>query len=141
MEQVTITRRELCAQLDRAAAETAARQTKYEQAAFYEKAALAVIEGYVRVRQLSPIVASNPDPDPVKRSEKLSFALIDWCVDVESATEAALLDRPDLQAAWFDIAVQRPMKAALQSEVLQKSGRVYAARKLAPWHYWRRGNQ
>lgn len=141
MEQSAITRRELSSQLDRAAEASAVRRTKQEQAIYYEKATRAVIENYVRVRQLSPIVASNPDPDPAKRSEKLTYDLINWCADVEMATEQALAGRSDLQSAWFSLGLEQPITPALEREVLQKCGRLYAARRLEPWKYWRRGNR
>lgn len=137
MEKSEITRRELTAQLDNAAEESAARRTRYEQAIYYEKAAREVINAYARVKRLSPVVSSNPDPDPTKRSLKLTYNLVDWCADIESATERALAGRPDLQSAWFSIGLDQPISPALESEVLQKCGRVYAARRLEPWKYWR----
>lgn len=141
MEQVDFSRRELSSQLDRIAEQSAARRTKQEQNAYYEKAAIAVIEAYARIRQLSPVVASNLDPDPVKRSEKLTYNLLDWCVDIESGTAKALVNLPELQRVWFEIAFGNPVAAGQRNEVLQRCGRIYAARGLEPWRYWRRSTR
>jgi hypothetical protein len=131
------TRRDLVARLEQITTQAAFRITARERALYYEKAALAVIEGYARIRQLQPIVASNPDPDPIKRSEKLTYNFIDYCADVESATEKALANQPELQRVWFDIALDKPVAANLRNKVLQTCGRVYAGRALEPWKYWR----
>jgi hypothetical protein len=136
-ESPSISRRELAAQLDKLTGQSVARQTARERAIYHEKSALAVIEAYGRIRQLSPVVSSSPDPDPIKRSEKLTYTLIDYCADVESATERALANQPELQRVWFDIALDKPAAANLRNKVLQACGRMYTARGLAPWQYWR----
>lgn len=138
MEQLEFSRRGLSSQLERAAEQHAVRRTKQERALYYEKAALAIIAEYARVRQLSPIAASNMDPDPVRHSDKLTYALIEWLADVELATEAALANLPELQHAWFQLALEEPIPAAQKNEVCFRCGRVYAARHLEMWKYWRR---
>lgn len=135
-ESPSISRRELSAQLDRIAEQASARITARERALYYERTALTVIEGYARIRQLEPVVASNPDPDPIKRSEKLTYNLIDFCADVELATEKALANQPELQRVWFAIALEKPVAANLRNKVLQACGRVYVGRGLEPWKYW-----
>ena len=114
------------------------KRSRHEQTAYYEKVAIVVIEAWARIRQLEPVVASNPDPDPTKRSERLSYSLIDWVVGIERVTEQALANRFDLQEAWFSIALEKPVDERQRNETLQRCGRMYAARGLEPWRYWRR---
>jgi hypothetical protein len=135
----SISRRELTARLDKVTEQSAANHTKQERAAYYEKAALAVITEYLRIKSLSPIVASNPDPEPLTRSQRLTFDLVGYAVDIEHATEKALEGRPDLQSVWFSIALGEPVQAALRNEVSWRCGRIYSARRIEPWKYWRRG--
>jgi hypothetical protein len=138
LEQVELTRRDLFAQVDRYAAQRAAQRSHRERLAYYEKAAISTIETYTKTRTFQPLVSSNPDPYPTNRSIKLSFNLIDFCADVELATEKALAEKPELQKAWFDIALGNDVPLDLRSKVLQTCGRAYAARKIEPWKYWRR---
>ena len=141
MEAVELSRRELSAQIDKIAQHAAAKRTRQEQAAYFERAALAVIEVWARIRQLEPVASSNPDPDPTKRSQRLTYSLIDWIADIELATEKALADRPDLQSVWFAIALEKPVNMRQRNETLQKCGRIYAGLGLEPWKYWRRSTR
>jgi hypothetical protein len=137
-ESPSVSRRELFAQIETEAKEASAQWTKKEQALHYEKVALETIAAWVKIRSLAPIVSSNPDPDPVKRNEKLTYNLIDWIVDIENATLKALENQPGLQQAWFAIAMESAVNVNDRHETLQRCGRVYAHRELAPWQYWRR---
>jgi hypothetical protein len=136
-----ISRREMCSRIEIEAQQAAEKRTKREQAVFYEKAALETIAAWVKIRSLAPIVSSNPDPDPIKRSERLSYPMIDWVCDIESATSKALANLPNLQLCWFDIALEKPVIASQRYEVLQKCGREYSARELMPWVYWQRSRR
>lgn len=138
MEAVELSRRDLAAQLDKISEQNAVRWTRQERAAYHDKSTVAVIEAYVRIRQLEPVVSSNPDPDPNTRREKLTYGLIDWIADIEMATEQALKDRIDLQSAWFSMALDESVDLRLRSEVVSRCGRVYVGRGLEPWKYWRR---
>jgi hypothetical protein len=126
----------MCSRIEREAKEASAQWTKKEQALHYEKAALAVIAAWVKIKNRDPLAASSPDRD--KRNEKLSYPMIDWAVDIENATLKALANLPELQQAWFAIALEEPVTVNDRYEVLQRCGRVYAFRELTPWQYWRR---
>lgn len=135
-ESPSISRRELSAQLDRISENAAARITKREQALYRERTALAVIAEWVRIRSLEPVIAHCIDPDPVQRSQRLSYDLIGFACDIELATEKALANEPELQRTWLNIAQDKPVSANLRNKVLQACGRVYVGRGLEPWRYW-----
>ncbi|SFS10798.1 hypothetical protein SAMN05421771_1849 [Granulicella pectinivorans] len=104
----------------------------------YENACMAVICEYVRIRSLSPIIASQIDPEPTNQPQKLTFDLVGYAVDIEKATEKALEGRPDLQRNWFQLAFGEPVVAAPKKELFLRCGRLYIARNLAPSRYWLR---
>lgn len=112
--------------------------SKRDLYAHYEDTFNSVVREYIHTRQLSPVVAHQIDPDPITCSEKLTALGIEFCCDVEKATEIALAGRLDLQAAWFEMAAGHHVTRTLAHEVIMKCGRLYAARKLAPWLYFRR---
>jgi hypothetical protein len=109
--------------------------SKKELFEHYKDSFCAVVAEYTRVKQLSPVVAANYDPENFGRSTKLHPGLIDWLVDVEHATTEALRDRPDLQAAWFKIALEEPVDLHLERQTIERCGRFYVARKLEPYRY------
>lgn len=109
--------------------------TKKELEEHYRDSFRAVIEEYVKVRQYSPVVSSTFDPDGLDHSHKLTYASIDWLIDVERATEVALKDKPDLQKTWFAIAFEQPVDKGLEIETANRCGRFYVSRKLEPWRY------
>jgi hypothetical protein len=115
--------------------------SKRELYAHYEDVTNAVIKQYVHIKSLSPVVAQSIDPHPLLQSQKLSFDLVGYGVDIELATEQVLQDHLDLQAAWFSMALNESVSPALRKDVLWKCGRIYNARNLAPWRYWRRGSK
>ncbi|WP_047495858.1 hypothetical protein [Terriglobus sp. TAA 43] len=114
--------------------------TKRERFAHYEDITNAVIREYVRIKSLHPVIAQSFDPNPVTASQKLTLDLIGYKIDIEKATEYALKDRLDLQVTWFSLALDKPVSPELREEVIWKCGRIYGARNLAPWRYWRRGS-
>lgn len=109
--------------------------SKKELFEHYRDSFHAVVEEYVRVRHLSPVVAQNYDPESVGRSTKLHTGLIDWLVDVENATTEALKDRLELQTTWFKIALEEPVDVHLERETTERCGRLYVSRKLEPYRY------
>ena len=106
--------------------------------AHYANSFTATVGEYVRIRQLSPVVAHQIDPNPVVRSVRLSYDHLDYVVDIERATEAALREKPELQRAWFQLALGEPVDTGLAQHCIQACGRVYAGRKLEPFRYYRR---
>lgn len=112
--------------------------SKRDMLAYFQDVFTATVDEYVRIRQLSPVIAHQLDPDPTVRSEKITYSLIDYAVDIEHATEAALKGRQELQCVWFDLAQKKPVDMRLAQEVGDRCGRFYAARKLEPWKYYRR---
>lgn len=114
--------------------------TKRERFAHYEDITNAVIREYVRIKSLHPVIAQSFDPSPVTTSQKLTLDLIGYKIDIEKATEYGLKDRLDLQSSWFLIALDKTVSPELRDEVIWKCGRIYSARNLAPWRYWRRGS-
>jgi hypothetical protein len=115
--------------------------TKRERFAHYADIVNAIIHEYVRIKNLSPIVAQTFDPHPVTTSQKLTLNVIGYKIDIENATEQALKDRLDLQAAWFGMALGERVPPELRQEVIWACGRLYAARFLQPWAYWRRSGK
>jgi hypothetical protein len=106
--------------------------------AHYANSFTATVAEYVRIKQLSPIVASVYDPEGFGRSERLTFDLIGYICDIERATETALRDQPALQAVWFQLALNRPADPKLAHQCIQACGRVYSGRRLEPFRYYRR---
>jgi hypothetical protein len=109
--------------------------TRAELYEHYELVFYAVAKEYARLRALSPVVASIVDPDGIGKSTKLTFDSVNYAVDIERATEKALESRLDLQAAWFCLALDEPVNPKLARDTITQCGRIYSARKLAPWHY------
>lgn len=109
--------------------------TRAELDAHYQKVFHAVVAEYVKLKALSPIVASSIDPDGIGKSTKLTYGNIDYIVDIESATEKALENRLDLQATWFCLALGEAVAPKLARETISRCGRLYVARGLAPWKY------
>jgi len=95
-----------------------------------------VIAEYVRLKSLPPLVASCVDPEETKLPEKLTFGLVEYIADIETATERALENRPDLQASWWHLALGEAVDQRQRNEVIWRCGRLYHAREIAPWRYW-----
>ncbi|MBW4039203.1 MAG: hypothetical protein HIU91_10075 [Acidobacteria bacterium] len=109
--------------------------TRAELQAHYQNVFYAVVAEYVNLKALSPVVASIVDPDGIGKSTKLNYDAIHYIVDIEFATTKALENRLDLQAAWFCLASGEAVAPKLARETITRCGRLYAARKLAPWYY------
>lgn len=76
------------------------------------------------------------NPDKTKRPTKLGPLAIDFTADVEIATEAALKDRPDLQAAWLELAQEHSTNRTVAKEVIHRCGAEYTRRGLDPKEYF-----
>ena len=112
-------------------------ETRAERYSRYQEIVRAVIKSYVETRERSPIVAFEIDPDAVTRSKRLTIDGIAHIADIERATALALADEPELQQAWFALALEKPIEPELEKRVVELCGPLYAARNLAPWVYFR----
>jgi hypothetical protein len=98
----------------------------------------AVAKAYTTIKNSHPVVASNPDTDAPSQSRPLTFAGIEYAVDVDNATETALKDQPRLQAAWFQlIAGDTTVDPTLAIRIIRACGTVYDSRGLDPGEYFR----
>jgi len=111
--------------------------TEKERFERYENTFTAVTESYIRTRHLEPVIAFKIDPDPTERAEKLTLDGIHFCCDVEAATEKALANRLDLQAAWFSLVAGEFVERKLSQQIITLCGRIYIARDLSPHKYFR----
>jgi len=113
-------------------------RSKVELYEKYEGIFQAVTKAYLHIKQLSPLIACQADPnDPTSRSEKLTTDAINFAVDVERSTERALSDSPELQAVWFRLVAGETVAPKLAKQTTILCGRVYSANKLEPWRYFR----
>lgn len=103
----------------------------------------AVTKAYITVKNLHPVVASDPDIDSPKQARPLTYEKIEFAVDVENATEAAIKDQPRLQATWLQLAAgDTTVDPALAMRTIRACAKVYENRGLDPgiyFHKIRRG--
>jgi hypothetical protein len=97
----------------------------------------AVVRAYVETRERAPIAAFEIDPDAVSMSKRLTIDGIHHMADIEIATTKALVDEPELQRAWFALALGEPVEPKLERRVVERCGPIYTARGLAPWIYYK----
>ena len=102
----------------------------------YHDIVRAVIRTYVETKQLSPLVACEIDQD-APPNKRLTVNAVCHLADIEIATAKALQGKPELQAAWFQLALENPVEAKLEQQVVKRCGPLYAARGLEPWFYFR----
>jgi len=95
-----------------------------------------VLSAYLKVAELAPIAAMQYDRD-FPQQNTLSRVSLDYRIDIERATETALEGFPALQKAWFDLADNGKVSAALQRSIVTKCGRAY--KHLDPNVYFGRG--
>jgi hypothetical protein len=99
----------------------------------------AVSKAYFTTKNSHPVVACNPDRDAPCQSRPLTFAGIDYAVDVENATATALKDQPTLQSTWFRlIAGDTTVDPALAMRTIRACGKMYELRGLDPGEYFRK---
>ena len=99
----------------------------------------AVAKAYTIIKNSHPLIASNPDQDAPRQSRPLTFAGIEYVIDVENATATALKDQPALQAAWFRlIAGGTNVDPALAMRTIRTCAKVYEVRGLDPGEYWKK---
>ena len=101
------------------------------RAAYFNK----VIEGYASCRELPPVVAIQyDDTQPV--NPKLTPQIIEYLVDVEHATHAAL-DHLGLFPTWEQMLNCETVPINKRAQVTDRCARVYIRRKLQPFDYFR----
>ena len=111
--------------------------TAREQYQHHRQVFFAVVAEYVKTKNLPCVAASSFDPES-RGSVKLGATQIEFLADVEAATdhESTLKGRLDLQRVWFKIALHEPVDKKLERETIQRCGRMYATRGLAPDAYF-----
>src|SRR3954465_7951294 len=107
----------------------------YEQQKRWRRIFDAVIDGYRDVLCASPLVASNPDDEV--RARRLGPDLIHYKVDIENATRQALKNVVLIKAWGKIVEGVDPVPAAVLAQLVSKCGRIYMARKLTPYDYFR----
>ncbi len=93
-----------------------------------------VTEAYSEFREYSPVVACNYDP--ASPSKKLTHSLIHFLADVDIATKAAL-ETPELIRQWESLISGEQVAPEVAAFIIVRCARVYQARKLAPYLYFR----
>ena len=95
-----------------------------------------VLDTYYDCRTRSPLVASNPDP--FSKRQRLDLVGIEFCADVERATQAALKS-PRLFELWMKLVWgEEEIPAQVRNAIIERCSRIYKARKLGPWLYFRK---
>lgn len=93
-----------------------------------------VIETYRQFREYSPVVAVNYDP--TAHSKKLVPAVINFLADVDLATKK-VLKTDELLRLWQALVDEQPVLAEAAASIAHRCARIYRARGLAPYHYFR----
>ena len=92
-----------------------------------------VIVGYRSVSELSPVVAMVWDPCVAPK--KLGVDGIHYIVDIQLATEKALNGNPELLDQWQRLVNGENTPNA--ASIVNRCGRLYKSRRLAPASYLR----
>jgi hypothetical protein len=110
------------------------RVRKSEQTAAFRDIFDAVTSAYVEMRSRPVMAAStlNPDPSSDEVNRKWTPSVAHFCIDVERLTEKALVDEPELQAAWFLLAAGDEVNVDPKTAqtVIARCARLYKSRKL-----------
>jgi hypothetical protein len=96
-----------------------------------------VVRAFNEVSLLSPIVAINPDP--LAKCTKLDVVGIHFLCDVELATRRALGHNPALLDQWQRLIHGDDVPNA--TNIIDRCSRVYHARQLLPYLYFRNQKQ
>jgi hypothetical protein len=93
---------------------------------------------YVECKGLPELCAQQIDDSPITEIRRKTPTVIEFCADVEMATERILGGNPTLERGWFRIACGERVEPDIANEVYRRCGRTYFARELQPWLYFRR---
>ena len=96
-----------------------------------------VQKAYMHVKEGQPFGASTIYLDDGERSNRLTIPGIEYCIDVENATRAALQDDSVLLEVWTKLALEQPTYSNQANDVTQRCGREYLKRNLMPCIYFR----
>lgn len=99
-----------------------------QRAADYEDVFYRTAQTYCLIRSYPPVAAASYDPNPNSRPHRWTPALAVFLADVEKATELSLRDNPEGQSVWFQLAAGEVVKNKIAHQVIQRCGRLYAAR-------------
>ena len=98
-----------------------------------------VTKAYVQLRDLPPVVAMNPDPNPVSRSLPWTPASAEFACDCEHAIRAAIANRPDaneLLQAWNSLLADTDRIGAAEKRLVERATPIFRARGLDPKQYF-----
>ncbi len=94
------------------------------------------IVAYRELEYRHPVQAMNLDSH-AKRSMALNPASIDFRVDCENAVLAAIGASPNLHSTFVALVNDEPVDdPKLAEEVIDRCGRIFTARQLAPYLYF-----
>jgi hypothetical protein len=103
--------------------------------AAHHRAFASTIESYLAIRFRHPVQCVNLD-ETQPRSKGLNNTAIDFRIDTEHAIEFALRNTPELHETVLGIINDEPVDAKLAAEVMDKCGKIFAARGLEPYRYF-----
>ena len=107
---------------------------QYERTRANYKYFESVIEAYRQFREYSPVVAVNYDP--ACRNKKLITAIIHFLADVDTATKQ-VLKSANLIEKWQALIDEQSVSAEAAAVIAHRCGRIYRAKGLAPYSYFR----
>lgn len=102
---------------------------------------LRTMSAYVAIKSYPVVTAAPISPDPSEnRNNKWRPNLANFVCDVELSTTKALEgdSNLDLQAAWFELAQGNELDPEVERELVNRVGKIYAARGIDPPVYFRR---
>lgn len=102
------------------------------------KAFQIVQAAYLETRERQPFGASTAYLDDGERSTRLTIGGIEFCIDIEKATETALQNDAVLLDAWERLALEEKVDSHIANDIEQRCGRMYVQRGLLPQTYFRR---
>jgi hypothetical protein len=98
-----------------------------------------VINSYKEILALSPVVASQIDPDAPTHSRKLDFVALEYKCDIENAAKHAFHNQPDEQALKDGIdriiAEDPTVPHTLVHRIIRLTAPVLERRQLEPFKY------
>ena len=92
-----------------------------------------IAQAYVEFREYAPVCACIYDP--AQRPKKLNSTIITFLCDVDLATSRVLT--PELIQQWEALITGEEVDSQVSAFIVNRCARIYQARKLAPFIYFR----
>jgi hypothetical protein len=96
-----------------------------------------VVKAYMHCKEGQPLGASTIYLDDGERSNRLTILGLEYIIDIELATRAALKDDANLLEVWTQLALEQPTDPNQAHDVTQRCGREYIKRALPPAQYFK----